>query len=555
MPQCRVLLTDTGAFRIGPQECKLEPIHRANGRFTYPRKSPYIADDKRIIFPPRECQPTTYRTVFGPAFYHNSIEYGNSAVNISLASTRLTNVRKPEQVGLHETLCENQRVFYYAHFTHFITYFCERFSILFLPLDNFYEAFTFAHSTHPKMLMRVAAFTLIVFTGMYYFPTIIKRATAKIKTFEWAKPGKLPRQIVDLSAIGSLIAGWVIAYIKDVFAYQPYLYCGGICEFVKAPSVSVLRSVFQTAISPTHWLHFWLHSDDAFISLSLNGNTYFVEMDISSCDTSHTEVLFECVLAILPDSFIKELISAVVQQCIVPLTTTNPQAKWEKVTITPNTYVLYSGSTLTTLINNLANYLIFTSIALCHDQLETAGRDDICAIITRAARRAGYIVTVDIFENIQECTFLKHASTAGGEPWLVAGVFQRISGVCRGDLPGTGPLEERALIRQRDLVACMQHAGDTSVNKLLRAIYPCGKVVSTGSYMLDALNTTPPPWFTPSREISDFDFCTRYNASPGQLDEHLEVISQMSYGNVVNTQLSRLIFAKDYSIKFSEAGL
>lgn len=117
----------------------------------------------------------------------------------------------------------------------------------------------------------------------------------------------------------------------------------------------------------------------------------------------------------------------------------------ERVKLRSTCPVLYSGSTLTTFINNLASALICESIAL----------SDINCIsdIEQAALRVGYKVSIDACNRPCDLQFLKH-SPAGVTmfPLLNVGVLLRASGFCRGDLPGRGDLEKRASRQQAMLL-------------------------------------------------------------------------------------------------------
>jgi len=98
-----------------------------------------------------------------------------------------------------------------------------------------------------------------------------------------------------------------------------------------------------------------------------------------------------------------------------------------------NDPTLYSGSTVTTSVNNFASLMI--GHAISESNAETPEE------IIAAARSVGYIITLERCELIEDIQFLKHSpvldDTGEWRPLLNIGVLLRLSGTCTGDLPGS----------------------------------------------------------------------------------------------------------------------
>jgi hypothetical protein len=145
-----------------------------------------------------------------------------------------------------------------------------------------------------------------------------------------------------------------------------------------------------------------------------------------------------------------------IEQCKLAIKVYDVNDRNRYVKLLPHGPRLYSGSTITTLINNLANILICKAIA---ESVALNGPADIVA----AAARVGYVVTCEKCETPEDIQFLKHSpvvDTAGNlRAMLNLGVLLRASGVCRGELPG------KKYVPEKQRAASFQHA-------LLHGMYP-----------------------------------------------------------------------------------
>jgi hypothetical protein len=401
------------------------------------------------------CDDMFYRTIFGPSVAHNAVMYSRSNHGLSMALRRMTGSRFPEQPGRHQALRRNQEDFIMQHqalLDHLHDIYLPYFSS-FKGVDQ--EAAEHHSDPHDKMRARVQAWkelneTSVRFTSRTWLGESRKRkmpfVTGKMKPQEHAKPKKKTRLIGDFSVQASLLGFRLADALKTAQSSARLEWGGGLLIFVKSPDPVLFQEIFTLLENPPGRFVFVYFSDDSVLSYRTSGGVLFHNLDISSCDSSHTPHLFQALRYIMPRSLSRDA-QRVIDQCAAPIRLRSRTSR-ESVLLQPHGPKLYSGSTLTTAINNLANILIMVAISEL-DEITPAG-------IIQAAERAGYVITGEQpLEKFQDLQFLKHSPVWTPRGWMAAinfGVFLRASGTCRGDLPGRGPLEERGKRFQRALV-------------------------------------------------------------------------------------------------------
>jgi hypothetical protein len=367
----------------------------------------------------------------------------------------------------------------------------------------------------------------------------------KMKKDEVAKPGKYPRMIGDLGVAASLQGFRVTGLLKKAMASEAFVYRDGTFEFVATPEPSVLKEVFARLLNPPTKYYFVFFSDDACLSISHQGRVFVFNLDIKWCDASHGPSIFDALIHITP-RHMKEDMQVLVDQCKLPIEVRDVTGNKQSVKLTPVNPRLYSGSTITTFINNLANILIFKSIV-------DAGATDALGVITSAAA-VGYGVTLDACEFPEDIQFLKHSpvlDTHGRmQAMLNLGVMFRSIGMCKGDLPGRGPIRPRA---------------DEFVAQFLQGMYP-----RTNFGIKDGLllNLTRAPWL---EEIMQKKFCAdfpyihkddsgetyeadprsiarRYRLTEGQFDEMTVYMSAARHQTWVASSSIEAVLRKDYGL-------
>jgi hypothetical protein len=296
-------------------------------------------------------------------------------------------------------------------------------------------------------------------------------------------------------------------------------------------------------------LEFVCFGDDGTFSVRIGTRIFRFNSDISSADCSYTPALFHLLEQLFPEKA-RHLARRLTRQCMLAMKIRDCNDRRRCVVLKPRMPVLYSGSTLTTIINTLANFLIAIAIseALAAGQI-TCPNDIILAV-----RRAGYVITLQTCEEFEDVQFLKHSpvrDTAGNwKPMLNFGVLMRASGMCFFDLPGRGPLLPRALAFQRGL---LQGAYPYANCKLLQSLW---KGVGDGpvevaakkefAYKVMHAETYPP--YT----VDEDSFALRYRLTRVELDYLCELTSNYSVGYSINTTAVGKILMKDYDLSTAE---
>jgi hypothetical protein len=228
--------------------------------------------------------------------------------------------------------------------------------------------------------------------------------------------------------------------MKNALAAQVLRMEGGTCNFVSRPATSELRQVFKNLMDPKEDFYFAYFSDDSALSVRMpDGSVRMFNIDIKSCDCSHTAYIFQMLIDITPPPM-REGMRTLVDQLRLPFEVVSTQNKRHKVRFQPHTAKLQSGSTITTLINNLACLVIIKAIRL-HGVYTGPG-------IQAAGVKCGYQLTVEECRDYSQLQFLKHSPVYDTldrlQPLLNLGVLMRSIGTCKGDLPGRGDIETRA---------------------------------------------------------------------------------------------------------------
>jgi hypothetical protein len=285
-----------------------------------------------------------------------------------------------------------------------------------------------------------------------------QRLKYKLKKDEIAKFNKAGRTIGDLGVEASLQGAWATKLDKEAVAEDILLTTGGRVtrvHFCSSPNTVELKVIFDNLQYPPEDAYFVYFSDDACYAARTPTGVWRANLDISSCDASHSDALFTTFAGLHPAGQARNDIDVLVDQCRAPIVINAPDkhnGRKMKVVLQSPTARLFSGSTLTTVINGFANSCIAQSI---HD---LACTDPATTLL--AARNVGYVITVEecpVFEDIQ---FLKSSpvqDTMGNyHPVLNLGVLLRAYGTCKGDLPRNtqrgSTMEERANSFQKGLL-------------------------------------------------------------------------------------------------------
>lgn len=461
----------------------------------------------------------TYRTVFGPSVAHNGVIYGRNDNNMALAFRRVSAAREGD-LAYHNHLYQKQTAFLHQHRAVFDAL-AEKYAGHFLDFVSAAAAADDHHADpHQKRELRIQAYAELVDTGDVHQPLWVQSIAMKFKKDEWAKPNKIPRLIADLGVAASLQGFAVTGLLKEAMAAETFVYRGITIQFCKSPATSMLREVFHKLLNPLGVGYFVYFSDDSCFSFrDASGKITTYNMDIKKCDASHGPTIFDALQWVTPER-VRPAVSTLVDQCRLPITVRSVHDKRHVVKLQANRPKLYSGSTITTSINNLANMAIAIGIA---DRAAHAPIDP--QLIHAAAADTGYLLNdLEPATQPHDIQFLKHSpafDTNGDmQPLLNFGVLLRASGTCKGDLPGRGDIETRARRFQGGLIHGMFPRVDAPVLRtmLSHTLPPDAAVRKT---LVEQLKYTTTSDEEQTLSFTDEEMLQRYRLTPYQFEDLL----------------------------------
>jgi len=509
-----------GWARLRAADYFVDKLFVKSQRFTYVRGTPLNAAGDLAF---RQRNPTSvcfngtpyqnYRTVYGYAFAHGARIFANTPNSIALAVRRVTGVRKPEYPGIDRAyeLRNNS-----AHAGDTLSYRWE--------LDDYRHTLSeYVKKPHPKKMLRISAFRDALDQGFAAHAVWNQHTLLKLKKDEFAKPGKYPRSIGDLSTPASLQGSEFLELVKQRFS-EPRWYLGCRFEAMLYPTKQLLVDMFTREPVYLDWYAF---SDDSFIACSDRTATPGIyDSDMDACDLSHFQKMMDAMF--VDFGFPEDIATAVRGQIMHDIYIRNPYAPHERTVLRPRELWLPSGSIITTLINTYASWCAFR---------ECARRRTL-----DACEDTGYFYTIKKHSKLSEATFLKFSpvmTDAGLEVALNPGVVFRATGTSRGDVPGRGPLVQRALTHQSGMMAGFK----THVwHKEWDVLCPISDV--SPKPLTDAIHT----WVHDDRTQIVFDdrLYDRYSLSTAEIQELHSVIKQLALGVIAYSPVVDKIIAHDY---------
>jgi hypothetical protein len=560
-------VTTTMPYTLVASECKINKNFKFNiDRFNITHGKKYFDQYYDLCYSRETKDPSiydgTYRTRFGPCFANSGVVYGNTPMNLGLSLRRYTSIREPQKIGYDKQLRLNQQKFLKKNFYPLNKLRCviskhmKKNMTLYNELN---EIEILCNQPHSKKKLRQMAFKELGWSCSFFNKVWHNDVTGKMKKDEIAKSGKLPRIIGDLTVINSLQGAIITKHMKTAMYETPLELPNITIEFCMYPRPSDLTKVFNNIIKPNKKYYFVYFSDDACFAVKKDDGTIdMYNLDISSCDTSHTPELFYKLGWLLPREY-KKRFKTVIDQCNRRLVIPHPKNKRNKkkyknvkVVLDFLEPALMSGSTLTTLINNLANICNAISISQSDDY-----------DFIKSCEKAGYIVTLDKCSTYHHLQFLKHSPVydISGQlrPVLNLGVIMKSFGECHGDLPGkrTHSLEQRSKIFLSNTIESYKSGTQHSLITTLTKKYYLKKYINTkilnkiykDNYLLDNSLTSEP------YIIDDNELIERYrqvaNGFDLQISDYyitLEYINESSFGSTINSKFIYNVMEKDYSL-------
>lgn len=454
-----------------------------------------------------------YHTRYGGTS-SSTVVYYETVRSLGLALHRQFNVRKPELRGYCARLFRQQRI-NLPRWREVFKNYKHALAVWFVDYRGSLEEEVLRYAeAHPKRRARILAHFESIRTGSRVLgPRLVwGRVLAKFKV-ELAKAGKVPRIIVDLGVMASLVGAWFAKTLKEAMACEPLEYGDFLAWFCPSASYTNLKKAFDRLWEPTHRYTLIVFSDDAALAIrQADGTVVWFDIDISSCDKSHGAELFDLLRAVCPSPWTHEL-EWLLDQLRAPLLIRSPNRDVrESFRARPKCETLYSGSVLTTLVNNVAVMAIGLQIA--------ASQAATVAGIVHAASEVGYIVTCKVSTRFEDVQFLKHSPArdiAGvWQPLCNLGVFVRSAGFVWGELPVFGQsglsLMDRARLQHGAHLRCTWPNTHFPMLDRAREAYPTTSTAVAHFRAIQArenahreLDGWPELWFTDASVLNRYD--------------------------------------------------
>lgn len=427
-------------------ECEVDDPHLDNGLFTCVSGAEWYSAAEGLHFPPVDMSEIgsstatktgSNRTLVGLKFNSSGVIYANSDSNMAKALRRQTGLRKDKlnvSLGLeprvnYVAICEhNQRDFIATH-TIYLTEFTADFQLVWKNIIE--EADEHCTDPHPKRDLRMQGMQEVYDRMLYRRNIWAERSfILKMKSDELAKTGKYPRTIADFGVCASLQGAFFTDHCKSFLDESFFEFMGGRCKFVKKCDGETLDAMFNDMISGPGRLIYYIFSDDSLMCFNVNGVRRWFDIDISSCDVSHTPALFELLRRMFPQDGV---IVTLIEQCQQNMTVRSVRDFKMKVVLRLARVMLSSGSTITTLINTVACYLLFMAFSEVHDNNVSV------VSLTEAAERVGYYCTINEVTKPTRLRFLRRCPIRDVNgvyrAILVPATMFRSLGVSKSDLP------------------------------------------------------------------------------------------------------------------------
>jgi hypothetical protein len=531
-------------------------MYKFNYRFLVSKKNKFWQDSD-VFF--RGCtekkkHKEEYRGVFGPCFVSLSSLFKNDKNGIKGAVRRVTSVRKPEVLGLHDHLVDNQvRNVHGRNFgiQFWLDTFRTNLSQLIPDIDSTVWRDLWANAPHDKRPLRRRAMKSLFYHSSQ-LDTRVDSIEYKCKTGEILPQDKYMRAIGDLTCPGSTVFGYFIDCVKATFAL-PFTYLGGTAQFIKSPDLEILRTVFSSMMKPLGPV-FYYFSDDSVVSIPCVDGTLTANMDISSADGSNYWPVFwllRCAMTIDPRFEVD--LKAVFDQLGLPMYVHNPQDYSESIKFTPIGPVLYSGSVLTTITNNMANMLIFLAFMTRYRRDMT--KQQAHEALVAAARDVGYIVTLEVCTSYHNIQFLKHSpcinTNSQVDAVLNLGVILRGFGSTTGDMIFHAspflrkllrfvPISWKARLFNSEVVRSRVHSGNHCIMDAFRekiTFFRC-PIKTDISHVVAGRQLG----YIDAQELG-----TRYSLTIAEIDELAYLIRSAGIGDFVKSPILDRIYKVDYS--------
>lgn len=552
-----------GLVRQYPVACETSKLFVASERFTCIRGRKYWKNGE-IVFPRDETTDRhtpflNYRSRYGWNFASSGVIFARTDANMRFAMRRITGARDPRvsltkgldlavqtlEIQYYDTrLRINQHVFIFAKMSQLKQLMLEQFGLAEYTASKVQSAIDLLNEQHSKRMLRIQALTEIYETARLADEVWLDRVLLKMKPDEIAKNGKYPRMIVDLGVAASLEgAGWAGA-MKHHIGDKPLVYNNCCVTFCSTPDPNIVMNHFREMHTHQYRLYMVVFSDDAILSVCIDGVYSCYNMDIASCDTSHTPDLFACLFDSL--NCPADIRLALEKQIMADMLVMSVDKK-RTCTLRPDSFYLQSGITITTLINSLCQFLMLIAFA------DSPVLDP--ESIMLLAESVGYKVTLEVCEIPEDIQFLKMSPTLScdGEYYatLNLGVIFRASGCARGDLPVVGPRRDHQTdaanfqsCLMSGLLSMISHPeleqlAPNGIHRDARSYALAGTIANALAHVDHTLGGV---------HVFDDAIFRRYRLTLLEIEQLKDCIRRSCFGTVSYCEALCKVFNKDYSL-------
>lgn len=530
-----------------PEKNTYAPLFVDNGRFfdvpskyanliSYNSMRGVIFHDQTKRYVVRE-----YRTHIGPSFSTNTKSYLCDRQGLQGALMRMTNCRKPEIPGYHQKLIDNQ-------FKNVGTRYHYRWArrlnrmvkLLAGDVDVDKLRYEWAYAPHPKKKERVAAYLDRYSTGIYKDTPWLPKSEKieyKCKPQELLPMQKLLRGTGNLGVMQALQSGYIPDFLKKVME-EPCHVGIGIATYLPMNNDEIMTKAFRD-LWYTNTSCFYYFSDDSCMGVTCADGNLVANCDISSCDASNYAPIFHLLMRIGDNPIWQKDWEAAFEALLAPFYIRDPNCHKYKLTFEHNDYVLFSGSVLTTLVNNVANMMIYMEFMKNFVPSMTKAQAKIC--YQTSAEDVGFILKLDVCECIEDLQFLKLSPVMSDNEDLVSmvnlGAWIKGFGYVKGDLPGKAnvPISKRADIFNSGVINGRIHWGNHSFHDAFKALIKYDNVIDSEKSFVSS-----------SKRIQDLSITRRYRCDMSEYYEACQLISNGKVGQRIGSKFFYRVMAKDY---------
>jgi len=511
-----------------------------------------------------------YRSAFGVFVLDGLTMPGSGPYECKTAMARMIALRQPTKEGFSDRLAANQddlSIRFEPQLKELVSYIKERWTNrnpeTLLP--------AWVHAPHPKKKLRERTNDECLAHGRADFDDH-KPVDFKLKFGELLEQSK-KRGIGDLGVYRTHATACVVPDLKAAWSGIPIFESLKKLktEFVVGPEKDKMRSVFKNLLEPGDDICYVYHSDDCCMSAQCSDGLVLINGDIVKCDGSHRTPMLKLLEELIReaqglDATGNDYFARAFRELYKPLRfkykSKHRGRRKQQVVYHFTTGRLYSGSSLTTLINNFANLLIAFALGKRVPDPRLLTRAEMLEAYVLAGEDVGYELKAGVCECIEDVQFLKCSPSRIEtnlypegycyEPWLGLGVHVRGFGTFKGDLPGTGPVEGRVSAFLSGLVQGRRLWGDHEFYDSFHAAYYCsstpkGEKLLQTSRVADVISDEKSKLLGENLgKISALSVCKRYKISLEDYERVCRIVKNAGPFFNMRDPVFDVFYRKDY---------